>query len=38
MCDALKEVIFKGKTLDEVKRMENYPFGIEDTSIIKCEI
>ena len=34
-CDSLKEVIFKGKTLYEVKRMEYYPFGIKDDSIIK---
>ena len=38
MCESLKEIIFKGKTLEEVKQMENYPFGIEDESIIKCEI
>ncbi len=37
-CTALKEVIFKGKTLDEVKRMKYYPFGIDDKSIIKCEL
>ena len=37
-CNSLKEVIFKGKILEEVKQMENYPFGIEDESIIKCEI
>ena len=37
-CESLKEVIFKCKMLDEVKRMKNYPFGIEDESIIKCEI
>ena len=37
-CKLLKEVIFKGKTLEEVKRMKNYPFGIVDESIIKCEI
>ena len=36
-CDSLKQVIFKGKMLDEVKQMKNYPFGIEDESIIKCE-
>jgi hypothetical protein len=36
-CDSLKEIIFKGKTLKQVKQMENYPFGIEDESIIKCE-
>jgi hypothetical protein len=35
-CEALKRVIFKGKTLEEVKQMKNYPFGIEDESIIKC--
>ena len=33
----LKEVIFKGKTMDEVRAMENYPWGIKDTSAIKCE-
>ena len=37
-CKSLKEVVFKGKTLDEVKQMEKYPFGIEDESIIKCEM
>jgi hypothetical protein len=37
-CKSLKEVIFKGKTLDEIERMKNYPFGIKDESIIKCEI
>ena len=36
-CDSLKEVIFKGKILKEVKQMENYPFGIEDKNVIKCE-
>jgi hypothetical protein len=37
-CNLLKQVIFKGKTLEEVKQMDNYPFGIEDENIIKCEI
>ena len=37
-CDSLEEVIFKGKILEEVKQMKNYPFGIDDNSIIKCEI
>ena len=37
-CNALEEIVFKGKSLDEVKRMKRYPFGIKDTSIIKCEI
>ncbi len=37
-CDALKEVIFKRRTLEQVKQMENYPWNIEDESIIKCEI
>ena len=35
-CDNLTDVIFKGKTMDEVKSMKNYPFGIKDKSIIKC--
>jgi hypothetical protein len=34
-CESLKEVVFKGKTLEEVKQMNNYPFGIKDESIIK---
>ena len=28
-CKSLKEVIFKGKTLEKVKQMENFPFGIK---------
>ncbi|MBP5784574.1 MAG: leucine-rich repeat domain-containing protein [Methanobrevibacter sp.] len=35
-CEKLKSLIFKGKTIDQVKAMENYPFGIEDESIIRC--
>ena len=34
-CNFLKEIIFKGKTLNEVKQLKNYPFGIEDEGIIK---
>ena len=34
-CNSLKKFIFKGRTLEEVKRMEYYPFGIKDESIIK---
>ena len=37
-CISLKQVIFKGKTLEEAKQMKNYPFGIKNESIIKCEI
>jgi len=36
-CKHLKNVIIKGKTIDEVKAMKGYPFGIGDESIIKCE-
>ena len=35
-CEKMKSLIFKGKTIDQVKAMENYPFGIEDESIIRC--
>ncbi len=35
-CESLKSLTFKGKTIDQVKAMENYPFGINDESIIKC--
>ena len=35
-CENLKSLIFKGKTIDQVKAMKNYPFGIENESIIRC--
>jgi len=34
----LTDIIFKGKTLEEVKSMDNYPWGIKDESIIKAEL
>lgn len=36
-CINLKSLVFKGKTLKEVQSMKKYPFGIEDTSVIKGE-
>lgn len=36
-CSKLTGLVFKGKTLEEVKTMKNYPFGIDDESIIKRE-
>ena len=36
-CTSLTSVTFEGKTLNEVKRMNNYPWGIKDTSVIKAE-
>ena len=35
-CKNLKSLTFKGKTIDQVKSMEYYPFGLVDESIIKC--
>ena len=35
-CENLKSLSFKGKTIDQVKAMKNYPFGIKDESIIRC--
>ena len=35
-CTSLKEVVFEGKTIDQVEVMENYPWGLENISIIKC--
>ena len=35
-CISLKEVIFKGKTIGQVKAMDWYPWGIKDEAIIKC--
>ena len=36
ICTGLRELVFTGKTLEQVKAMQYYPWGIEDTSIIKC--
>ena len=36
-CTSLKHITFKGKTQKEVKAMNCYPFGINDTSIIHVE-
>ena len=35
-CKNLKSLTFKDKTIDQVKSMEYYPWGIENKSIIKC--
>ena len=35
-CNSLKEVLFKGKTMAEVKEMDYYPWGIQNESIIKA--
>ena len=36
-CKGLKELIFKGKTLKQIKSMNYYSFGIRDESIIRVE-
>ena len=36
-CTNLKELIFKGKSIAEVKAMKYYPWGIRDKSVIRCE-
>ena len=35
-CRSLKSVVFKGKTMDQVKAMKWYPWGIKDDAIIRC--
>ena len=35
-CLNLKSIIFKGKTIDQIKSMNFYTWGIKDESIIKC--
>ena len=35
-CKNLKSLMFKGKTINQVKTMEWYPWGIYDKSVIKC--
>ena len=37
-CTSLNEVIFKGKTIDQVNAMDNYPWCIKDISIIKSQM
>ena len=36
VCNKLKSLVFKGKTMDEVEDMSQYPWGIKDESIITC--
>ena len=36
-CNNLKNMTFQGKTLEEVKSMSYYPWGIKDESIIKAD-
>ena len=37
-CSDLKSLIFKNKTIDQVKSMKYYPFGLDDESVIKAEL
>ena len=32
--DGIMQAVFKGKTIDEIKSMANYPFGLEEQVII----
>lgn len=36
--DNLSNVLFRGKTAVEVKEMQYYPWGIQNTSIISAEL
>ena len=36
-CESLKSIVFKGKALEEVQSMADYPWGV-DISIIKAEL
>ena len=36
-CNSLTNLTFKGKTLEQVKKMDGYPWGIKDESIINVE-
>ena len=36
-CSSLTDVTFKGKTLQQVRAMNGYPWGISNTSIIHAE-
>lgn len=37
-CDSLSSLVFKGKTLEQVKKMEHYPWGIKDENVIHGEL
>lgn len=37
-CPEVELMYFKGRTLAEVEQMENYPWGLSDTSVIKAEL
>lgn len=36
-CPNLDNVVFEGKTIDEVKQMDEYPWGIKNENIIKTD-
>ena len=36
-CSRLKKVVFTGKTMEQVREMNEYPWGVEDTVVISCE-
>ena len=36
-CTILESVVFKGKTIEQVKTMDHYPWGITDESVIHIE-
>lgn len=38
LCDNMEQMYFKGRTLAQVQAMDNYPWGIEDTSVITTEL
>ena len=35
-CDNLKSIVFRGRTLEQVRAMASYPWGIKDESTIIC--
>lgn len=35
-CYSLKSIVFKGKTMEQIKAMDNYPWGVDDKCIIKA--
>ena len=36
-CNNLKDIIFEGKTLEEIRAMSGYPWNIKDKSAIRCK-
>ena len=35
-CTSLSSLVFEGKTLEQIQAMDYYPWGLQDTSVIRA--